>query len=89
MNEFITIAAIVTFAFQILFVVNFFYSMYKGKKHNRNESLESYFFRVDCTRRLWTMVTGKEKFLKYTVGPMTLVVMAENFIPQTEPLAER
>lgn len=32
MNEFITIAAIVVFALQILFVVNFFYSIWKGKK---------------------------------------------------------
>jgi cytochrome c oxidase subunit I len=32
MNKFITIAAIVTFSFQVLFVVNFFYSIWKGKK---------------------------------------------------------
>lgn len=32
MNKFITIAAIITFFAQILFVVNFFWSMYKGKK---------------------------------------------------------
>lgn len=32
MNQFITIAAILTFGFQILFVVNFFYSIWKGKK---------------------------------------------------------
>ena len=32
LNKFITIAAIITFAFQILFVINFFYSMYKGRK---------------------------------------------------------
>jgi cytochrome c oxidase subunit 1 len=32
LNKFITIAAIATFAFQILFVVNFFYSIWKGKK---------------------------------------------------------
>ncbi len=32
MNKFITIAAIITFMAQILFVVNFFWSMYKGKK---------------------------------------------------------
>ncbi len=32
MNQFITIAAIVVFALQLLFVINFFYSMYKGKK---------------------------------------------------------
>ncbi|MFK7948646.1 MAG: cbb3-type cytochrome c oxidase subunit I [Saprospiraceae bacterium] len=32
MNKFITIAAILTFAFQILFIVNFFYSIYKGRK---------------------------------------------------------
>lgn len=32
MNQFITIAAILTFGFQLLFVVNFFYSIWKGKK---------------------------------------------------------
>ncbi len=32
LNKFITIAAIATFAFQVLFVVNFFYSIWKGKK---------------------------------------------------------
>jgi cytochrome c oxidase subunit 1 len=32
MNQFITIAAIVVFILQLLFIVNFFYSMYKGKK---------------------------------------------------------
>ncbi len=32
MNKFITIAAIVTFGFQLLMVVNFFYSIWKGKK---------------------------------------------------------
>lgn len=32
MNKFITIAAILTFAFQILFIINFFYSIYKGRK---------------------------------------------------------
>ncbi len=32
MNKFITIAAIVTFVFQIIFVVNFFYSIWRGKK---------------------------------------------------------
>lgn len=32
MNQFITIAAIVTFVFQIIFVVNFFYSIWAGKK---------------------------------------------------------
>ncbi len=32
MNQFITIAAIVVFAAQILMVINFFYSIFKGKK---------------------------------------------------------
>jgi len=32
MNQFITIAAVATFAFQLLFVVNFFYSIWYGKK---------------------------------------------------------
>jgi cytochrome c oxidase subunit 1 len=32
LNQFITIAAIVTFGFQVLFVINFFYSIWYGKK---------------------------------------------------------
>jgi len=32
MNQVITIAAIATFVFQIIFVVNFFYSIYRGRK---------------------------------------------------------
>ena len=32
MNMYITIAAIITFGFQILMVINFFYSIWKGKK---------------------------------------------------------
>ena len=32
LNAFITIAAVVVFALQVLFVVNFFYSIWKGKK---------------------------------------------------------
>lgn len=31
-NKFITVAAIIAFSLQVLFVVNFFWSMYKGKK---------------------------------------------------------
>ena len=32
MNKFITIAAAITFLAQLVFIINFFYSMYKGKK---------------------------------------------------------
>ncbi|MTB53259.1 cbb3-type cytochrome c oxidase subunit I [Lewinella sp. W8] len=32
LNKFITIAAIITFGFQILFVINFFYSIWRGRK---------------------------------------------------------
>lgn len=32
LNKFITIAAIITFGFQLLFVLNFFYSIWKGRK---------------------------------------------------------
>ena len=36
LNLFITIASIITFAAQLIFLYNFFYSMYKGKKAPRN-----------------------------------------------------
>lgn len=32
MNQFITVAAIVVFAVQVIFIINFFYSIWKGKK---------------------------------------------------------
>jgi len=32
MNQFITIGAVVTFGFQILFIINFFYSIWSGRK---------------------------------------------------------
>lgn len=32
LNQFITIAAIITFGFQLLFVINFFYSIWKGRE---------------------------------------------------------
>jgi cytochrome c oxidase subunit 1 len=32
LNKFITIAAILAFAFQVVFIVNFFYSIFKGRK---------------------------------------------------------
>lgn len=32
MNKFITVAAIIVFALQVLFIINFIYSIYKGKK---------------------------------------------------------
>lgn len=32
MNKFITVAAILVFAFQVLFIINFFYSIWRGKK---------------------------------------------------------
>lgn len=31
-NQFITISAIITFAFQFVFIINFFYSIYRGRK---------------------------------------------------------
>ena len=36
LNSFISIAAFITFSAQIIFVFNFFYSMYRGRKASRN-----------------------------------------------------
>ena len=41
MNQFITIAAIAVFILQLLFIVNFFYSMYKGKKQTEMNPWEA------------------------------------------------
>ena len=41
LNQFITVCAIIVFALQILFVVNFFYSIWKGKKVTSKNPWES------------------------------------------------
>jgi len=88
MNQFITIAAIVAFLLQLLFMVNFFYSIYKGKKQvNLNP--------WGATTLEWTapINAGHGNW----VGPIPEVhrwpydlsrYEDREFIMQTEPLAE-
>ena len=66
LNMFITIAAICTFIGQFVFLFNFFYSMYRGRKAPANP--------WKSTTLEWTTpvvlvtVTGLVRFLKYTDG---------------------
>lgn len=88
MNQFITIAAIVVFALQLLFVVNFFYSIYKGRKQTEMNPWQA-------TTLEWTapINAGHGNW----EGPIPHVhrwpydlsrYEDREFIPQTVPLAE-
>jgi heme/copper-type cytochrome/quinol oxidase subunit 1 len=50
MNQFITIAAI-CFAVQVLFVINFFYSIWYGKKQTDQEPMGRYYPGMDYANR--------------------------------------
>jgi cytochrome c oxidase subunit 1 len=87
MNQFITIAAVVTFCFQILFVINFFYSIYKGRKQTEENpwgatSLE-WTAPVDCGHGNWDGDIPEVHRWPYDFGRH-----GRDFILQTEPLAE-
>ncbi|MBK7475485.1 MAG: cbb3-type cytochrome c oxidase subunit I [Haliscomenobacter sp.] len=87
LNQFITIAAIVTFAFQLLLVINFFYSIWYGKKVTEKNPW-------GATTLEWTtpikpghgnwpgkIPTVQRWAYDYSKG-------GRDFIPQIEPLAE-
>ena len=87
MNEFITVAAIVVFAAQVLFVVNFFYSIWRGKKmESRNPwgatTLE-WTTPVEPIHGNWPDKIPTVHRWAYDYGKM-----GEEYIPQYVPLAE-
>lgn len=87
MNKFITIGAIITFAVQILFVINFFHSIWKGKKM---ESKNPY----NANTLEWT--TPIERIHGNWPGKIPTVQRwaydygkdGKEYIPQVQPLAE-
>jgi cytochrome c oxidase subunit 1 len=87
-NEFITIAAIIAALAQLVFLVNFFYSMFRGQKAPQNpwnsNTLE---WTTPMLHNIF-MVTGQVHYLRFTVGHMITVslVLRTDFIPQTVPL---
>lgn len=86
-NKFITVAAIIVFALQVLFVINFFYSIWKGRKMTTKNPW-------GATTLEWTtpIKTGHGNW----PGKIPTVQRwaydygkdGREFIPQIEPLAE-
>jgi cytochrome c oxidase subunit 1 len=87
MNKFITIAAILVFAAQILFVINFFYSIWKGRKMTEKNP-------YGATTLEWTtpIETGhgnwEGKIPTVQRWPYDYGKNGKEFIPQYVPLAE-
>jgi cytochrome c oxidase subunit 1 len=87
LNKFITVAAIITFFAQILFVVNFFWSMYKGKKMTEqnpygSNSLE-WTTPIETGHGNWPGKIPTVQRWAYDYGKDD-----KEFIPQHTPLAE-
>jgi cytochrome c oxidase subunit 1 len=87
LNEFITIAAILTFFCQILFVINFFYSIYKGRKQTElnpwGASTIEWTVPINAGHGNWEGDIPHVHRWPYDYGRH-----GRDFIPQTEPLAE-
>ncbi len=87
LNAFITIGAIVTFAFQLLFVVNFFYSIWKGKKMTNpnpwGATTLEWTAPVEATHGNWPGKLPTVQRWAYDYGKD-----GKEFIPQVEPMAE-
>jgi cytochrome c oxidase subunit I len=87
MNQFITIAAIVTFGFQILFVINFFYSIWKGKKMTTKNpwgaSTLEWTTPIHTGHGNWPGKIPAVQRWPYDYGKD-----GQEFVPQIQPLAE-
>ena len=85
-NKFITIAAIVVFALQILFVINFFYSIWNGKKMTEknpyNATTLEWTTPIDTGHGNWEGNLPVVERWPYDYGKN-----GREFIPQYEPLA--
>jgi cytochrome c oxidase subunit 1 len=88
MNQFITVAAIVVFALQILFVVNFFYSIYKGRKQTDMNPWQATTLEwtapINAGHGNWEGAIPEVHRWPYDLSRYE----DREFIPQTEPLAE-
>jgi len=87
MNKFITVAAILTFGFQVLFVINFFYSIWKGKLMTEQNPYKA-------TTLEWTTPINPGhgnwpgKIPAVQRWPYDYGKDGEDFIPQVVPLKE-
>lgn len=87
LNKFISVAAIITFAAQLLFIINFFYSMYKGRKVRTQNPW-------DANTLEWTtpIVPGHGNWPgeipEVHRWPYDYNKDGKEFIPQTTPLSD-
>ncbi|MCF8237672.1 MAG: cbb3-type cytochrome c oxidase subunit I [Saprospiraceae bacterium] len=87
MNKFITVAAMIVFVLQVLFIVNFFYSIFKGRKQKTKNpwgatTLE-WTAPIDAPHGNWPGKIPAVHRWPYDYGKD-----GEDFIPQIAPLAE-
>ncbi len=75
LNRFMSTVAMIVFAVQLLFVFNFFYSIFKGRKVMTQNPWGATTLEWTTPIRLVT-ATGLVKFPKYIVGLMTMPRMA-------------
>ena len=88
LNEFISIVATIVFAVQLLFIFNFFYSIFKGRKVTtlnpwRANTLE-WTTPIRPGHGNWTGEIPEVHRWAYDYGKEE----TRDFIPQTEPVAE-
>jgi cytochrome c oxidase subunit I len=85
-NQFITVAAIVVFVLQIVFVVNFFYSIWKGKKQTTlnpwNANTLEWTAPIEAGHGNWTGKLPVVHRWPYDYGKD-----GNEFIPQIQPMA--
>ncbi len=87
LNQFITIAAIITFLFQVVFIINFFYSIWNGKKMTTKNPW-------GASTLEWTTPihpghgNWEGKIPAVQRWPYDYAKNGREFIPQIEPMAE-
>lgn len=88
MNQFITIAAIVAFLLQFVFIINFFYSIYKGRKQTElnpwGATTLEWTAPINAGHGNWEGALPQVHRWPYDLSRYE----DREFIPQTEPLAE-
>jgi cytochrome c oxidase subunit 1 len=87
LNKFITIAAIITFGFQLLFIINFFYSIWKGRKMETMNPYDSNTLEwttpIETGHGNWPGKLPSVQRWAYDYGKD-----GRDFIPQVEPVSE-
>ena len=78
LNEFISFVAMIVFAAQLLFVFNFFYSMFKGRKVTDQQIHGDPIHWSGQHQSIQVTETGQVKFLKYIVGLMIMQKMEKS-----------